>query len=80
MKQNANQLNISENELLEYINSQAITENRPAGFGITCAEYAHAMSIAFTTARRILKNQVASERLQIKTMKENGHIVTVYYK
>jgi hypothetical protein len=81
MSQSANRLNISETELFEYIRNQSkTTEKRPAGFGITTAEYAKASERAFSTSRRILGELVKSGKLKSKQMIERGHIVTVYFK
>ena len=81
MNRSANRLNISETELLEYIQAQSdTTERRPVGFGITTAEYAKASERAFSTSRRILGELVKSGKLKSKQMIERGHIVTVYFK
>lgn len=81
MKQSANQLNISETELLEYItqNTQA-TERRPDGFGITLNEYVAKTNIPKTTARNRLKEMIEAGKLQKKQMVWQGHEQTVYYK
>ena len=83
MKQSANRLNISESDLLSYINkTMPPTTDRPNGFGITSTEYALSFTPpkAWTTARRILQQMVKSGKLKSKQMIENRHIVTVYYK
>ena len=81
MKQNEKHLDLSESELLEYIN-QAIdaTPIRPAKFGITVMEYCASQKMAFTTGRRMLGKLVSSGKLKAQRMKENGHLVTVYCK
>jgi hypothetical protein len=83
MKQKGNRLNISESELLEYIQGQINpAEIRPAGFGITAGEYRVNFNppLAFSTARRQLNGLVESGKLKSKQMTERGHLVTVFYK
>ena len=83
MKQKENQLNISDSELLEYIESQAtVCQSRPPKFGLTATEYAMSKNppLAFSTARRILGRLVLDGKLKTSKMKEGGRIVTVYHK
>lgn len=72
-----------ENDLLAYINkhAEAVAE-RPVGYGITKSEFAQSQNppLAFTTAARMLNKLVEEKKLQTKHMKQNGHIVTVYFK
>lgn len=83
MKPNANQLNISDVELLEYINKAGnVVPERPEGFGITAGEYCGGQKppVAFSTGRRVLSKLVAAGKLKQQRMKQNGHIITVYHK
>jgi hypothetical protein len=72
-----------ENDLLEYINKETKSvSQRPAGFGITVREYCASQrpALAFSTGRRLLDKLVDGGRLKMQTMKERGHLTTVYYK
>lgn len=81
MKQNANQLNISENELLEYINGLVeVTPERPQGFGITATEYARAHGMGHNKARLLLDNLVKDGKLKSQEMRDRGHKGRVYHK
>jgi hypothetical protein len=81
MKQSANRLNISEKELLEYINSVApVVPVRPKGFGITSREYSIASRVDQSTAKRILDKLAKTGNLKVQTMKYKGHILSVFYK
>lgn len=81
MKPNANQLNISESELLEYIDtSLSLLRARPAGFGITVSEYCDAKNVSPSTARRRLKALVKTGKLKSENMQINGYLTVVYSK
>jgi len=81
LKPKENRLNISENELMEYIDKQAnIVPVRPVGFGVTCTEYAERHSIGFGAAQAILERLVKEGKLQKQEMKYNRHKGQVYFK
>jgi len=80
MKQNANQLNIFDAELIALINKD-MAQDRPIGFGITITEYCKANApMSFSTASRIIKAKEAEGVLKMTRMKFDGHLCKVYHK
>jgi hypothetical protein len=81
MKAKENRLNISENDLMEYISQQMImTPKRPKGYGVTCIEFANKYGMGEAKARRRLNELVREKKLQSQMMIDNSHIVVVYFK
>ena len=79
MKRNANRLNISENELLEYIQSHA-RPLRPEGFGITAQEYMEKSHVGYDAAKRLLNGLVKIGKLKKQVMIQNCRPYNVFYK
>jgi hypothetical protein len=81
MKPKENRLDISENELLEYITQEAhIIPRRPEGFGVTIEEFKDYAGIGFREAKRKLEELVKSGKLQSQTMRHVRHISTIYFE
>lgn len=81
MKQKGNRLNISENELLEYLDQHIpVVPTRPDGFGITAKEFSLIKRIGLNSAKKALDRLVRENKLKVQQMKRGGFLSHVYYK